>query len=1029
MLIPDTPGPVMMGGDWNCVVRKGDTTGVATPCPVLTNIVKALDMKDAWLQLRPRKPGYTYHNAVCASRLDRWYVNGEVKLKDASLHACAASDHLGVLVHVEADSARPPRHPDRSELWKCDPAALKSREFMPAMDKLWSSWRAKKGLYKDEVEWWEEGKKRTKVMMQKLTADIRREDKEMLKFLQGCLNERCIAQDRSQAAREDIQDLKARITEILSQRLAGVAVRAKLDTAVDGEAVGVQHVAECIRRRRTNHIGSLEDERGEVLTDERAIAEHVRGHLAAVLGTENDTEAGQEAPGRQAASPAPARGGETGGPTPQAPASTTPLLDGVVCSPVMTGEDSDAMLGPVTKEDVLAVLKDSPRGRSPGQDGLTVEFYTEAWDVVGDDLTGMINAVIKRRRVGDSHREGVIVLVPKVSKPVRVGDLRPVTLVNVDGKLVSRIMARRMTGWQGRLLHPTQVRGGADRNIHGALADVRDVVSVVGTAAKKKSRKKKAGSEAGACVVALDISGAFNTVKWDYMWRVLRMYGVGESVIELIKSMYEGATTRVRVNGRLTAVFRPRRGIRQGCPWSMLLFNVVIAPLLRALSGRLRGVCLPVGDGGGEAPRLAVSGYVDDVVAVLERPDDVPVLTEILEAFGEESGLRVNKKKSQALPVGGWKTSTPMVCPYSDTVKVLGIVFTREVGDMLQANWEARRRALKMMLVDARLRAFNVVQRARYANTYVLPLLWHLATVVPLNKNVVDEVKQELGAFLWVGYPLRVKFDAVVLPADRGGLGLHHPGLKAQALFVGRWMTAARSTEVTLAGGWLNALESRYPAGRAIPNEAKHARVVRQVKGAVRVDDGVRGGDLNRALYAALLEVHAERPAAVPRVVSRTPGAGWPVVWRRVHAAALEVDARASWYRVCHDVIPTKARMRSTRRADSDKCVKCEVPDSLTHHLVGCGPSRRRVWAWVAAKLAALLDRSVAEVDARVLLVPDFQVDGGGREEAAVWLCGMAVHYLITRATVEVGGFERFMRQRRKEAEKTGRLGENLKRL
>lgn len=176
-------------------------------------------------------------------------------------------------------------------------------------------------------------------------------------------------------------------------------------------------------------------------------------------------------------------------------------------------------------------------------------------------------------------------MVPKKAQPREVGDLRPITVLNVDGKLLSRVLARRLETLNGKLLHPMQVRGGAgQRTMQGALLDLRDALAAVHLQSRDKD------STAAACMVSLDIAGAFNTVRHDYLWGLLTDRGVPMRLVALLQSAYQAGTASVRVNGELSTPIQLQRGVRQGCPLSMALFNMATQPLVARLDEKLSGI-------------------------------------------------------------------------------------------------------------------------------------------------------------------------------------------------------------------------------------------------------------------------------------------------------------------------------------------------------------------------------------------------------------------------------------------------------
>lgn len=967
VVLADAEDKLAVVGDFNAVTRAQDTTGTASPCAILRSAVSRLKLEDAWVKLRPRESGFTFFSKVCSSRLDRLYVSQALTpgLRRAHLLPTAVSDHLALCVEIELPVHRGPAPArPRGGQWKLDPAVLSSRDFLPRLKSVWEEWEKQKSQFDDVILWWEEGKKRLRSFCAARTREVRKDDESLLTFFHDCLAELYAGRAGSQFdADAEIAYLKARVLELLGRRLVGTAARAKVPGCA-GEEAGLHHVAAALRRKQQHAVETLKDEDGHEHTGQENLERYVTQHFSKLFSAPEDC----------------------------APAANS-LLDGI--QPTVTEEDNKALLVPATEEEVLSAVRACPRGKSPGEDGLTAELYATAWSVLGPSLVEVINAALQQHAVAPSHRKGVMILIPKVSAPSSVKDLRPVTLLDVDGKILARVFTRRLEKLQGKILHPMQVRGGSSRNMHGALCDVRDAIAVVDMANRQR------GSRVEACLVALDISGAFNNIKHTFMWEVLRRHGVSQAAIKLMQSMYQDAETAVRINGQLTEPVKLLRGIRQGCVLSMLLFGMVMSPLVTALAARLRGVELPDVTGAG-TPRLAVSAYVDDCVVVLEKHGDMRILEDILKTFGEESGLQVNVNKTMALPLGSWSTAAEIPFPYVDEVKILGVVFTPTVSGMLRRNWPNRIGAIRAVLADARLRAFNIQQRVQYANCYALPLLWHLAQVVPVTKQVVGEVKKAVGGFLWAGRMLRVPFDVLVRPAARGGLGLHHPLIKCEALFAGRWLSAARAADVTLAGGLLNILTALHQDGSKPSPAVQHYARLREVTSRVTVPAGLQGSDVARHIYGELLQAVAREP----RVHAIRPALDWTTVWARVSSATLPTDARASWFLAVHDAVPTNERLHAIRWGDmtSPACARCGQVDTLVHRLTACGDAAANIWRWVRAKVAPLL-LDPGDATPEILVAPGAPAVSNDASVAIAWTLGTVVHYAVTRSNFTWASF------------------------
>jgi hypothetical protein len=120
---------------------------------------------------------------------------------------------------------------------------------------------------------------------------------------------------------------------------------------------------------------------------------------------------------------------------------------------------------------------------------------------------------------------------------------------------------------------------------------------------------------------------------------------------------------RIIVNGELSDKISHMRGLRQGDPLSPLLFVLVMDYLGRLIDKAQGDHLLPQIDN--QVLRFITSIYVDDVVIFL-RPDpiDLQVTLEILELFGQASGLKTNLAKSSILPIA---------CPPND-ISILAAV-------------------------------------------------------------------------------------------------------------------------------------------------------------------------------------------------------------------------------------------------------------------------------------------------------------------------------------------------------------------
>ena len=123
----------------------------------------------------------------------------------------------------------------------------------------------------------------------------------------------------------------------------------------------------------------------------------------------------------------------------------------------LTDKEREDLEGYITIEECSKVLNTFPTGKSPGDDGFTAEFYNCFFDLVSHDLVNSFNTAYKERKLSISQRRGVITLVPKDNSCLsELSNWRPITLLKLDYKITSNIIAKRVENILPRMIHPDQ---------------------------------------------------------------------------------------------------------------------------------------------------------------------------------------------------------------------------------------------------------------------------------------------------------------------------------------------------------------------------------------------------------------------------------------------------------------------------------------------------------------------------------------------------------------------------------------------
>ena len=152
-LFHDGPTDLLIGGDFNCVLHPGDTTGQFQPSRALTEMIRGLELHDAWNQ-NPTHPTYTYYSAHGATRLDRFYITSEIQQKKMGIEIIPAAftDQYAVAMPITVQDTDWQRARGR---WKMDPTLINDEHLKKRISFGWLKWQNHKRYYPGITMWWE----------------------------------------------------------------------------------------------------------------------------------------------------------------------------------------------------------------------------------------------------------------------------------------------------------------------------------------------------------------------------------------------------------------------------------------------------------------------------------------------------------------------------------------------------------------------------------------------------------------------------------------------------------------------------------------------------------------------------------------------------------------------------------------------------------------------------------------------------------------------------------------------------------
>ena len=233
----------------------------------------------------------------------------------------------------------------------------------------------------------------------------------------------------------------------------------------------------------------------------------------------------------------------------------------------LSNEDSDAMSRPINIREIHAIVHKMKKNKAPGNDGLPIEFYVFFWQ----DIKGILYYVINEAAHNGfsvNQRRGIISLIEKAGKdPLLIENWRPLSLLNVDYKILSKIIADRLDVMLPQLINHDQSGFMRGRSMTDNLMDLMSAVQLCEVRSLNK------------ILISYDYKQAFDSVEYSVLFKIMKSMNINDDYINMIKALYKQVESCTINCGYTSSYFPITRSLRQGCPLSAPCFLILVETL------------------------------------------------------------------------------------------------------------------------------------------------------------------------------------------------------------------------------------------------------------------------------------------------------------------------------------------------------------------------------------------------------------------------------------------------------------------
>ena len=709
---------------------------------VVEKMIDNLDLNDIWRDLNPESPRYTWrrNNPRQQARLDFFLISDSVisLVDEADIQFGYRTDHSPVLLKLKfQENIR------RNTFWKFNSSLLRDKSFV------------------DEINNEINNVKEEYIISPKETPDEKLifsiPDELFLDFLLMKIRSKTIsyAVNKNKKSREeekqleqtisfldkmeqkDIQEIRdleikrEQLKDIREKRMRGVLLRSRARWIAEGEKISNYFCNLEKRHYVSKHMARIIDKGGNTLNKQEDILCEVQQFyksLYANIDVEN--------------------------------CEINNLVNNIPC---LSDIDASELEGNITLDEATSALRNMKNNKSPGTDGFTVEFFKFFWKKIGIFVVRALNASFKKGEMSSVQKEGMITCIPKGDKPREyVQNWRPISLLNVVYKIGSTCIANRLKTVLPTLINEDQTGFIRNRYIGDNIRLIFDTIAYLDH------------NNLPGLLLNIDFEKAFDSVNWNFMFKVLKSFGFKEDICRWVFIFYKNIKSCVIVNGQVSHWFEVKRGCRQGDPISPYLFILcveVLAIMIRE-NPDIKGITI-------NNVENKLTQYADDTEFLLDgEKKSFETCIDVIFRFGRVSGLHINSSKTSATWLGSKRNCNTRFMPHLDMdwnpakFKILGIWFSNDLKECVNVNYADKLAEIRYLFKIWVKRQLTPLGRVAVLKSMILSKLTHLWLLLPNPPDIFFQTCQQMCyRFIWNNKPDKISRKNVHKSIQKGGIG------------------------------------------------------------------------------------------------------------------------------------------------------------------------------------------------------------------------------------------------------------------
>ena len=379
-----------------------------------------------------------------------------------------------------------------------------------------------------------------------------------------------------------------------------------------------------------------------------------------------------------------------------------------------------------------------------GPDGIPFAFYRNLLDITPTLILDTLTLLSTNTPPPEGFNHARLFLIPKSLSTI-VDDTRPISVTNTDNRIIAKCMASTLTPTLQDFLDKAQ-----QAFTKGRLGSI--LINDITSRYYHNLQKKKQHY-----ILFMDTRKAFDSIDHNFIIKILRHINMPTWVVNTVINLLTDVLVSPVVSEKVDTTIPIKRGVKQGCPLSPLLF-ILCYDILITKMNKLN-----------TTHDYNTYAFADDLAIDSPNLDSIMVKMKMINVFAGVSGLGLNLKKTQILTTlpptkndyrmidnSKWK-----MIKFTDNYKYLGVLMGSKISTIDIFKPVLTKFKDRLFRYSGYLKKCSIQHRIIIFNVFLLSLFSYLAFfyIIPFDEIIT---------------PVRELCRKHIIPFHGGGFGYVH---------------------------------------------------------------------------------------------------------------------------------------------------------------------------------------------------------------------------------------------------------------